>query len=55
MEDIDPRTLAVITAAVTAHLRGRAFKVRRVRRIRLINRGSSAWRSQGRYYIHTSH
>jgi len=51
--DLDPTVVAVITAAVTALLSGRRFRIQQIRMAG--GSSSSAWGQAGRQSIHASH
>ena len=53
-QEVDPLTLALITAAVSAVLRQR-FAIRQIHRLPATRDESSSWAKQGRVDIHSSH
>lgn len=52
---IDHTTLVLLTAAVTTVLQGRAFTLRRIRRVRPRAAAQAGWLAEGRAVLHGSH
>ncbi len=52
---VDHTTLVLLTAAVTTALQGRAFTIRRVRRLLPRNQAHPSWQAEGRAVLHGSH
>lgn len=52
---IDHTTLVLLTAAVTTVLQGRAFTLRRIRRVMPRAAAQAGWQAEGRAVLHGSH
>lgn len=52
---IDHTTLVLLTAAVTTVLQGRAFTLRRIRRVLPRAAAQAGWQAEGRAVLHGSH